>query len=217
MTQQQQQQPQQIVEKTQNGHTGGGFVDLMNLYVKNLDPTINNNDLFNLFRQFGRIVSARVMTNPTTGQSKGYGFVSYGKPEEAALALNEMDGMLVRSKQIIVAYHEPKKPRQEKSSSTTTSSFHSPPSTAPPMEYVNAPYFETRYPHEGNLGFENLYVCVYIDRRSRRSRSRFRNRKYGSNHVEGTIRWYHNTHAAKGIIPFFFSPTWKDCTDFFFV
>ncbi|CEI97121.1 hypothetical protein RMCBS344292_11259 [Rhizopus microsporus] len=159
MTQQQQQQPQQIVEKTQNGHTGGGFVDLMNLYVKNLDPTINNNDLFNLFRQFGRIVSARVMTNPTTGQSKGYGFVSYGKPEEAALALNEMDGMLVRSKQIIVAYHEPKKPRQEKSSSTTTSSFHSPPSTAPPMEYVNAPYFETRYPHEGpvhGLGIENM-------------------------------------------------------------
>ncbi|ORE17079.1 hypothetical protein BCV71DRAFT_7435 [Rhizopus microsporus] len=155
----QQQQPQQIVEKTQNGHTGGGFVDLMNLYVKNLDPTINNNDLFNLFRQFGRIVSARVMTNPTTGQSKGYGFVSYGKPEEAALALNEMDGMLVRSKQIIVAYHEPKKPRQEKSSSTTTSSFHSPPSTAPPMEYVNAPYFETRYPHEGpvhGLGIENM-------------------------------------------------------------
>ncbi|RCH99889.1 hypothetical protein CU097_012757 [Rhizopus azygosporus] len=154
-----QQQPQQIVEKTQNGHTGGGFVDLMNLYVKNLDPTINNNDLFNLFRQFGRIVSARVMTNPATGQSKGYGFVSYGKPEEAALALNEMDGMLVRSKQIIVAYHEPKKPRQEKSSSTTTSSFHSPPSTAPPMEYVTAPYFETRHPHEGpvhGLGIENM-------------------------------------------------------------
>ncbi|CEG66043.1 hypothetical protein RMATCC62417_02697 [Rhizopus microsporus] len=158
---QQQQQPQQIVEKTQNGHTGGGFVDLMNLYVKNLDPTINNNDLFNLFRQFGRIVSARVMTNPATGQSKGYGFVSYGKPEEAALALNEMDGMLVRSKQIIVAYHEPKKPRQEKSSSTTTSSFHSPPSTAPPMEYVTAPYFETRHPHEAvgpvhGLGIENM-------------------------------------------------------------
>ncbi|ORE03890.1 hypothetical protein BCV72DRAFT_24475 [Rhizopus microsporus var. microsporus] len=145
----QQQQPQQFVEKTQNGHTGGGFVDLMNLYVKNLDPTINDIDLFNLFRQFGRIVSARVMTNPATRQSKGYGFVSYGKPEEAALALNQMDGMLVRSKQIIVAYHEPKKPRQEKSSSTTTSSFHSPPSTAPPMEYVTAPYFETRHPHEG--------------------------------------------------------------------
>lgn len=121
----------------------------MNLYVKNLDPTIGNTELFSLFRKFGHIVSARVMSNPATGLSKGYGFVSYSKPEEAALALNEMNGILVRSKAMIVAYHEPKKPRQEKSSSTTTSSFHSPPSTAPPVDYGTVPYFETRHPHEG--------------------------------------------------------------------
>lgn len=123
------------------------FVDYMNLYVKNLDPTIDNTDLFNIFRKFGRIVSARVMSNPQNGLSKGYGFVSFGKPEEAALALDEMNGYQCRSKPMIVAYHEPKKPRQEKSSSTTTSSFHSPP---PPIDYASpTPYFDTRHPHEG--------------------------------------------------------------------
>ncbi|KAI7890624.1 uncharacterized protein EV154DRAFT_511030 [Mucor mucedo] len=125
------------------------FVDYMNLYVKNLDPTIDNTDLFNIFRKFGRIVSARVMSNPQNGLSKGYGFVSFGKPEEAALALEEMNGFQFRSKPMIVAYHEPKKPRQEKSTSTTTSSFHS------PIDYANntstSPYFETRHPHEGPL------------------------------------------------------------------
>jgi RNA recognition motif-containing protein len=102
------------------------------------------------------------MSNPATGLSKGYGFVSYSKPEEAALALNEMNGIMVRSKAMVVAYHEPKKPRQEKSSSTTTSSFHSPPSTAPPVEYGTVPYFETRHPHEGKHPFTHL-TCHSAD------------------------------------------------------
>lgn len=127
-----------------------GYVDYMNLYVKNLDPTVDNTDLFNIFRKFGRIVSARVMSNPQNGQSKGYGFVSFGKPEEAALAKQEMDGHHFRTKPMIVAYHEPKKPRQEKSTSTTTSSFHSPPPTAP-IDYATTPYFEHRHPHEGTF------------------------------------------------------------------
>ncbi|KAG1313052.1 hypothetical protein G6F64_002546 [Rhizopus arrhizus] len=137
---------------SQEKNESSGYIDYMNLYVKNLDPTIGNTELFSLFRKFGHIVSARVMSNPATGLSKGYGFVSYSKPEEAALALNEMNGIMVRSKAMVVAYHEPKKPRQEKSSSTTTSSFHSPPSTAPPVDYGTVPYFETRHPHEAILG-----------------------------------------------------------------
>ncbi|KAI8890435.1 hypothetical protein K501DRAFT_206351 [Backusella circina FSU 941] len=120
------------------------YVDYMNLYVKNLDPDVDNNELFNAFRRFGRIVSARVMTNPATGQSKGYGFVSFSNFEDAGNALEELNGQFLRTKPLIVAYHEPKKPRQEKSSSTTTSSFHSP----PPFDYVPTPYFEAKHPYE---------------------------------------------------------------------
>ncbi|KAI8141654.1 hypothetical protein BJV82DRAFT_618597 [Fennellomyces sp. T-0311] len=97
-----------------NDKTESGYVDYMNLYIKNLDPAVTNNDLFNMFRKFGRIISARVMSNPQTGQSKGYGFVSYDKVEEATAALAEMNGKVIGAKQLIVAYHEPKKPRQEK-------------------------------------------------------------------------------------------------------
>ncbi|CAO3703677.1 unnamed protein product [Rhizopus stolonifer] len=131
-----------------NNRPTENFIDYMNLYIKNLDPSIGNTELFELFRKYGRIVSARVMSSPATGLSKGYGFVSYSKHEEAASALEEMNGQMVLSKPVIVAYHEPKKPRQEKSSSTTTSSFHSPPTTAPPVEFNTVSYFETRHPHE---------------------------------------------------------------------
>ncbi|KAG1587754.1 hypothetical protein G6F48_005735 [Rhizopus delemar] len=119
-----------------------GYVDYMNLYVKNLDLSIQNQDLFQLFRPYGRIVSARVMSHPVTGLSKGYGFVSFSKPEEAAAALEAMNGFMVRLKSMTVAYHEPKRKNPIKSSSSTTTS--SAPSNFTPIDYP-PPYFE---PHE---------------------------------------------------------------------
>ncbi|KAG1177122.1 hypothetical protein G6F36_010862 [Rhizopus arrhizus] len=100
---------QQHQEKAMEDDNNNSVVDMMNLYIKNLDPNITNADLNHLFRKFGRIVSARVMTNAATGQSKGYGFVSFGKSEEAAAALKEMNGYIVNDRPLIVAYHEPKK------------------------------------------------------------------------------------------------------------
>lgn len=97
-------------------------MDPCNLYIKNLDLNIKSSDLFNNFRKFGRIISARVMNNPITGQSKGFGFVSFSKAEEASKALLEMNGKLVMSKNIVVAYHEPKKPRDKPSSNAPSTS-----------------------------------------------------------------------------------------------
>lgn len=91
----------------------------MNLYIKNLEPHITSNDLTQVFRKFGRIISAKVMTNPQTGQSKGYGFVSYGKSEEAAAALNEMNGTMLGNRPLTVAYHEPRKGRPTTTTNNT--------------------------------------------------------------------------------------------------
>ncbi|KAI7847941.1 hypothetical protein BDC45DRAFT_451074, partial [Circinella umbellata] len=67
-------------------------MDLCNIYIKHIDPSIKSTELFNLFKPFGRIISARVMEDPSTGNSRGFGFVSYSHPTEAAAALIEMDG-----------------------------------------------------------------------------------------------------------------------------
>ncbi|CAG8683926.1 12900_t:CDS:2, partial [Racocetra fulgida] len=61
----------------------GPFVDPCNLFIKNLDANISSSDLFNHFRRFGRIISARVMRDQETNNSKGFGFVSYTSAEEA--------------------------------------------------------------------------------------------------------------------------------------
>ncbi|KAJ8081886.1 hypothetical protein PM082_007732 [Marasmius tenuissimus] len=48
------------------------------------------------------------------GESRGFGFVSYQSPDQAAAALHGMNGTQLGSKQIVVRLHEPKQLRQEK-------------------------------------------------------------------------------------------------------
>ncbi|KAK0203475.1 hypothetical protein DFS33DRAFT_805219 [Desarmillaria ectypa] len=90
-----------------------GLIDPCNLFCKNLDPEIDSNALFSHFRHFGQIVSARVMRTET-GESRGFGFVSYQTPDQAAAAMHAMNGLQIGSKQIAVRLHEPKQLRQEK-------------------------------------------------------------------------------------------------------
>ncbi|KAI7874250.1 RNA-binding domain-containing protein [Lichtheimia hyalospora FSU 10163] len=88
-------------------------IDYTNLYIKNLDLTVDSPDLFRHFYDCGRIISARVMKNAQTKHSKGFGFVSFSKAEEASRALKEKNNTYIKTKQIIVAFHEPKKPRNK--------------------------------------------------------------------------------------------------------
>jgi len=92
----------------------GPHVDPCNLFIKNLDANISSSDLFNHFRRYGRIISARVMRDQETGNSKGFGFVSYTTAEEADKAKSSMHGKTLGTKQIVVRLHEPKKLREAK-------------------------------------------------------------------------------------------------------
>jgi polyadenylate-binding protein len=100
-----------LVGPGSNSHSG--LIDPCNLFCKNLDPEIDSNGLFTHFREFGQIVSARVMRNEN-GDSRGFGFVSYQMPDQASAAMHAMNGMQLGSKQVVVRLHEPKQLRQEK-------------------------------------------------------------------------------------------------------
>ncbi|CDS05458.1 hypothetical protein LRAMOSA07986 [Lichtheimia ramosa] len=97
-------------------------IDYTNLYIKNLDLSVQSADLFNHFCHYGRIISARVMRNAQTKQSKGFGFVSFSSAEEAWRALHATNQTYIKSKPIVVAFHEPKKPRTVSSSSNNNNS-----------------------------------------------------------------------------------------------
>ena len=56
------------------------------LYVGNLSFGTTNDDLTQLFSQFGEVASASVVTDRETGRSRGFGFVEMSDGAEAAVA-----------------------------------------------------------------------------------------------------------------------------------
>jgi len=82
-----------------------------NLYIKNLDDTVSDENLRELFAPFGTITSCKVMRDPN-GASKGSGFVSFSTSEEASRALSEMNGKMVASKPLYVALAQRKEDRR---------------------------------------------------------------------------------------------------------
>ena len=74
----------------------------VNLFVKNLDDSIDDARLREEFSPYGEITSVIVMKDES-GKSKGFGFVCYSTPEEATNAINEMHQRIVESKPLYVA------------------------------------------------------------------------------------------------------------------
>jgi polyadenylate-binding protein len=82
----------------------------VNLFVKNLDDSIDDERLREEFKDFGTITSARVMVED--GRSKGFGFVCFSSPEEATKAVTEMNGRIIVAKPLYVALAQRKEDRK---------------------------------------------------------------------------------------------------------
>jgi len=82
----------------------------VNLYVKNLDDTIDYERLRKEFAPYGTITSAKVMNEE--GRSKGFGFVCFSSPEEATKAVTEMNGRIIVAKPLYVALAQRKEDRK---------------------------------------------------------------------------------------------------------
>ena len=82
----------------------------INLYIKNLDDTIDDERLRKEFAGFGTITSAKVMVE--NGRSKGFGFVCFSAPEEATKAVTDMNGRIVGTKPLYVALAQRKEDRK---------------------------------------------------------------------------------------------------------
>jgi len=62
------------------------------LYIGNLSYDVTQEDLEGLFAQAGTCQSVAVITDRTTGQSRGFGFVEMSSSAEAQKAIQHLDG-----------------------------------------------------------------------------------------------------------------------------
>lgn len=84
-----------------------------NLYIKNLDESLDDEWLRTNFGKFGTITSARVMRDQATGSSKGFGFVCFSTPEEASSAIQKMNNKMFMGKPVYVALSQVASQRRE--------------------------------------------------------------------------------------------------------
>ncbi|XP_037493921.1 LOW QUALITY PROTEIN: polyadenylate-binding protein 2 [Jatropha curcas] len=82
-----------------------------NIFIKNLDKTIDHKALHDTFSTFGNILSCKVATD-ASGQSRGYGFVQFDNEEAAQNAIDKLNGMLLNDKQVYVGHFLRKQERE---------------------------------------------------------------------------------------------------------
>jgi cold-inducible RNA-binding protein len=78
------------------------------LYVGNLAYSVTSGDLEEVFSQAGRVISAVVVSDRMSGQSKGFGFVEMGTAEEAAKAIHMLNDTELRGRNIRVNEARPR-------------------------------------------------------------------------------------------------------------
>ncbi|CAH8662272.1 unnamed protein product [Schistosoma margrebowiei] len=107
-----QEELKQRLEK-QRAERQSSYMLNVNLYVKNLDDNIDDKRLEEAFSVHGSITSAKVMKD-ANNRSKGFGFVCFANPEQAARAVTDMNGTIIGSKPLYVALAQRKEDRRAK-------------------------------------------------------------------------------------------------------
>ena len=92
------------------------------LYFGRLSYNTTEEELKDLFSQYGSVSSVRIITDKFTGQSKGFGFVEMDNDADAQKAIAAMNGAQLGGRTLIVNMA---RPPQEREGREERRSFHS--------------------------------------------------------------------------------------------
>ncbi|MCJ1225885.1 Protein phosphatase PP2A regulatory subunit B [Toensbergia leucococca] len=84
-----------------------------NIYVKNVEPEVTDDDFRKLFEQYGEISSASLTRDPDTGKSRGFGFVNYVRHEDASTSVEELHDKDFMGQVLYVGRAQKKHEREE--------------------------------------------------------------------------------------------------------
>lgn len=84
----------------------------MNIFIAGLSYNVNDNDLTDLFAEYGEISSAKVVMDRDSGRSKGYGFVEMEDEAAGQKAIEELNGAEYDGRVISVSVARPRTERR---------------------------------------------------------------------------------------------------------
>ncbi|XP_050299385.1 sex-lethal homolog isoform X2 [Anthonomus grandis grandis] len=90
-----------------SGDSCSGGLDKTKLIVNYIPQFATEEDLGQIFVPLGNVESIKIMRDYKTGYSYGFGFVKYYKEEDAAKAINMLNGFNFRNKRLKVSYSRP--------------------------------------------------------------------------------------------------------------
>ncbi len=70
----------------------------MNIYVRNLSYNLTEQELGNLFSEFGEVTSVKIIKDKITGRAKGFGFVEMSDDHAAMEAISKLNGSDVKGR-----------------------------------------------------------------------------------------------------------------------
>ncbi|OCK77205.1 polyadenylate binding protein [Lepidopterella palustris CBS 459.81] len=84
-----------------------------NVYVKNVEQDVTDDEFRELFERFGQITSASLARDNDTGKSRGFGFVNYIRHEDAAVAVDTLNDSDFKGQKLYVGRAQKKHEREE--------------------------------------------------------------------------------------------------------
>ena len=86
----------------------------MNIYVGNLSYNVKEDQLRELFEEFGEVETAKIIMDKFSGRSKGFGFVEMPSNSEADQAIKALNGKQIDDRNIKVNQANPggKRPKR---------------------------------------------------------------------------------------------------------
>lgn len=73
-----------------------------NLFVVKIPDDFTDQEMFDTFSPFGTVIRCQITTDKVTGESKGFGFISYNTVEEADAAVENMNGAMLKGRRMKV-------------------------------------------------------------------------------------------------------------------
>ena len=80
----------------------------MNIFIANLNYKVQTEKLQEIFEEYGEVSSAKIIFERETGRSKGFGFVEMPDDENAARAIEDLNGVEIEGKIIVVKKAKPR-------------------------------------------------------------------------------------------------------------